>query len=120
MHEEGSNADKDDSLGGNEEVSRSVNDGNSLHELGPVAPKHNVEKQADNNKRCSTDEHSISGIFISLMEALIETKSSTNNIDELHDDNCGISDGSWVSAHQIHVSEGIDHCKKEANDDIEP
>ena len=118
MRKEGTNADKDDSLGGNKEISCSVNDGNSLLEWSPVAPKHKVEEQADDNKSSSADEHSIFQIFISLLKALEETVSSTNNLDELHEYDYGISDGSWVSAHQIHVAEALDHCEYEADEDV--
>jgi len=120
LRKEGADTDKDDSLGGNEEISCSVNDGNSLLEWGPVAPKHKVKEQANDDKNCSTDEHSSSCVFLFHLEALEETESSTNNIDELHEDDCGISDGSWISTHHIHVEEGIDHSKNKADDNIEP
>jgi hypothetical protein len=78
LPEELEETDKDDSLGGNEEISCGIDDGDTLLEFAPEAIHHAVENEAESKEHKTTKQERVL-IISSTLEELVDHASSTND-----------------------------------------
>ena len=108
LPEELEETDKDDSLGGNEEISCGIDDGDTLLEFAPEAIHHAVESDAKSKGRKTTVQKRKLVISITL-EELVDKASSTDDENELDPNDGQVGDCCWENAHSIHVDKRVNH-----------
>ena len=108
LPEELEETDKDDSLGGNEEISCGIDDGDTLLEFAPEAVHHAVENEAESKEQKTTKQERIL-IISSTLEELVDHASSTNDENELDANDGQVGDCCWENAHSIHVDKRVNH-----------